>query len=103
MEPLGLTINALPVNVQAEAQLKVWSQPYTDENALRSLRYELRQTHLVRRNGTAVDIVPFLQDTSTPGEQRSVELNTRPELIEALLIEWLLRSMRTKGMACRKD
>lgn len=99
----GLTLNALPVSVGADSQLKVWVQPYVDTDHLATLRRGSYETALVRRNGPEVEVVPYETSTSAPGEERTVILSERTDLVEALLIEWLLRSMRAKGMSCRKD
>jgi hypothetical protein len=85
-----LCINAVPLRFTDDIRLAVGRLPYEGAEAFKKLRQDLRGTHLVRRQGDEVEVVVRHAELELPGDRQEVNAADEPELVAALMHEWLL-------------
>lgn len=86
-------LNTLPVYLPRTATIKVNRIPLTNDTDLDDLRRQLGPGFLVRRRGREVETIPLTMEAPTQGETSILELNSRLDLGQYLVREWLSRSL----------
>lgn len=85
-------MNAAPLVFDADAQLEVGKLRYRDEQHLTELRSALRDTHVVRRSGDALEVVGVTAGTEPYGECiETVRAGEARGLVASLCLAALLR------------
>ncbi len=98
-----LVLNAVPIQFDEAAVLRVGRQPYVDHDHLSELRSVHRGSHLVRRAGDLIEVVA-VDGTSEPfGDQVDVvPLGEARGLLCALYLDALLRHLLGLGRDVRR-
>lgn len=90
-------LNAAPLGFDRRSRIRVGRLPYATEDALDALRIELLGTHVVRRHGDRVEVVSLQAGVEPPGEVSEKAAGDVPQLVAALLREWLIAHFTGMG------
>ncbi|MDH5527960.1 MAG: hypothetical protein OEY97_11705 [Nitrospirota bacterium] len=91
IRPPSLVLNAVPLEFDRQAPLRVVRLPYEGHEALSELRNKLRGVCVVRRHGNQVEVVATTPGADLPGEVEEVSAGNVTGLVTDLLSEWLIK------------
>lgn len=102
----NLVLNALPVCFSDNSLVEVWQQPFSDSEQLISLRNELICTHLVKRYGSIIEVIPYdlnnnILSNSINFHKKTIPLLERIDIAKALLKSWIALVLKEKSMPFR--
>lgn len=99
----NLILNALPISFSDNSLIEIWQQPFSDASHLRSLSSELIRTHLVKRNGNLIEVIPYDLNNNILSilscfHKKTILLSERIDIAKALLKSWIIIVLRKKSM-----
>lgn len=89
-------LNSVLVMIPQDSTLVVGQQPYRDQGQLHELRDRVHETHLVKRSGETINCIAFAKGGETIGNEISIKAADRPDFVQRLLSEWLVRSLASQ-------
>ncbi|MCA9699733.1 MAG: hypothetical protein KC431_19560, partial [Myxococcales bacterium] len=99
--PPRYRLNTLLAHFPLDASLVVGEVEYEDDSQLKDLRSQLLPTHLVKRGRQNISVVGYKSDAQVIGKRAEIAMESRPDLAQRLLKEWLVRSLQDKHLRVR--
>lgn len=100
--PAKYRLNTLLARLPRGARLAVGQIGYDCDSQLKELRVQYSNTHLIKRCHEGISAVALTKDAEPLGTQCEISLDSRPDLAQALVKDWLARSLAAKDLRVRR-
>ncbi|MFH1464642.1 MAG: hypothetical protein ABIO70_09670 [Pseudomonadota bacterium] len=100
--PPALAMNAAPVGFDPKSPLRVFEVEYIDRDSYHEIADAYIGKAVARRTGGVISLVPRVEDVALPGVEREVPAGDVPQLVAAVVKDWLIDLFHRAGRSIHR-